>query len=303
MEDEDFHGDKTIQNDYRPNLNVKKLQLDSFDRNIFFQKINRDSGEKLFGLVDFNVEENFVVKNSVRHAKLSKLERPFIIECNDKLIKVTHYVKMNLLTHCMIFCVIDSLIFHFHFLLGENGLRTLNAQIDYHSFTLYYFETKQQDENILSVKENEGESYHPEGCDEFSEINENIDWTDSLCGSLNLGCLQTKSQVLSKQSDEALEIDNECFRSVRDNSVPNIQTEGSSDDQVEEVLETSENQIDLCLLSALNLKRKRKFLVDHPWPVEFISIEVEMIFNVIVKPTLIFRFKIVKHDYKHFQPG
>lgn len=108
-----------------------------------FQRTDIQSNNKVIAKIDTGIRNNFILKDQVKHGKLIKLRKSFFYDGS----KITHYVRVNLFSHDLVFCIVDT-IENFDLILGMNGLRKIGAIIDMMSFTLTYRHTRNKKCNI-----------------------------------------------------------------------------------------------------------------------------------------------------------
>lgn len=117
------------------------MQIEHFFRRIknlpCFDRTNKQTGNKLIGLIDTGATNNYVSTNNTEKAKLIKLKNSIFIKTIHGYSEISHYVKINLFSYDLIFFVLDY-IGNFDLILGMDGLRRIHAKIDLMSFKLSY---------------------------------------------------------------------------------------------------------------------------------------------------------------------
>lgn len=118
-----------------------------------FTRTDEQTGNKLLSLVDCGATNNYISSKFTKNGKLFKLKRSFVVKTIHGRSEITHYVKINLFSHDLIFFIMESLG-NFDLILGMDGLRKISAKIDFMSFKLTY-RTKIFDHSIhYSIQSN-----------------------------------------------------------------------------------------------------------------------------------------------------
>lgn len=102
-----------------------------------FNRTNRQTNEKLLGLIDMRIRNNFISRKNVKHGKILKLKKPTFIETILGKFEIFNYVKVNIFSHDLNFLIVDSLE-QFDIVLGFDGLSKINASMDLFSMKLTY---------------------------------------------------------------------------------------------------------------------------------------------------------------------
>lgn len=110
-----------------------------------FTRTDKQTKKELIGKIDTATRNNYILKDRTKNGELFKLKRSFIFNG----FKITHFVRVNLFSHNLVFCVIDH-IKNFDLILGAKGLKKMKAIIDIMSFKLTYKNTTHQ--NLMSKK-------------------------------------------------------------------------------------------------------------------------------------------------------
>lgn len=112
-----------------------------------FERIDKQTNNKLIGKIDTGIQNNYILKDKTKHAKLIKFKRSFLFNG----FKITHFVRINLFSHDLVFCVMDY-IENFDLILGTNGLRKMKSIIDVMSFRMTYENTRREKYNAKKQK-------------------------------------------------------------------------------------------------------------------------------------------------------
>lgn len=129
----------------------RSIKLKREDNNLCFERHDLQTGKKLIGLVDLMNEENYILSEMVKHGNKFKLKNSFFIETNQGKIEISHFVKVHLFSHSMRFFLADYLD-GFDLTLGRNGLKIIDAKIDFFSLELIYKNKIERSNDICSNK-------------------------------------------------------------------------------------------------------------------------------------------------------
>ena len=127
--------------------NTSRIFLERKNDLLSFERHDRVTGKKLIGFIDLEVSNNYIAKDKVKHGCHIKLPKPIQIKTKNGKIDITHYVNVNLFTHCLKFLIVEDLG-EFDLSLGFDGLRQLNAKIDLMSFQLFYTDRNKIEDNF-----------------------------------------------------------------------------------------------------------------------------------------------------------
>lgn len=95
------------------------------------------TGHKLMGLIDCCATNNYVCVGGIPNAKLIKLKNSKFVKTIHGKSEISTYVKINIFQHDLRFFVLDE-TGNFDLILGMDGLRKINATIDFTSFKMSY---------------------------------------------------------------------------------------------------------------------------------------------------------------------
>lgn len=121
-----------------------RIFLQRMNDNLCFERHDRQTEKKLIGLIDLGLSNNFILKDKVKHGCPISLTKPIQVLTKFGKVDITHYVIVNLFSHPLKFLIIEDLG-GFDLSLGMNGLRDLNAKIDFMSFELFYTDRNKRD--------------------------------------------------------------------------------------------------------------------------------------------------------------
>lgn len=138
---------KLIEKSKRNPENTSKIFLDRKNDLLSFERHDKQTGKKLMGFIDLGVSNNYIAKDKVKHGCHIELPSPIQVKAKNGKINVTHYVNVNLFTHCLKFLIIEDLG-EFDLSLGFDGLRQMNAKIDLMSFELIYTDRNKIEDNF-----------------------------------------------------------------------------------------------------------------------------------------------------------
>lgn len=101
-----------------------------------FDQTVRTTNKKLVNLVDTGAGKNYITEEQSKLGKLVKLKKPFFVKTIHGT-EIRNYVIINLFSHDLK-CYILDFLGNFDLIIGMDGLRKINAQIDLMSFQFTY---------------------------------------------------------------------------------------------------------------------------------------------------------------------
>lgn len=119
-----------------------------------FERTDTITGDKLIGKIDTGIKNNYISRDRANNGTLIKLKKRFYFENIYGKILISHYVRVNLFSNNLVFCVVEY-IENFDLILGMNGLRKMNAMLDLKSFRLNFKAKNNSKQNTTEFKKHQ----------------------------------------------------------------------------------------------------------------------------------------------------
>lgn len=297
------------------------INLRRINNQLCFERHDLQTGKKLIGLVDLMNEQNYILSEKAKHGNILKLRKTFFIETIHGQIEISHFVKINLFSHCMNFFVTDYLD-GFDLVLGRDGMRIINAKINFSSLQITYSIKIEKENDFCSSKLKEKVKIVEEKNQKDNVQTEKIEDDEFAKQRIEITCkLQEKNEICREIETEKIVEINEIVKNEKKFETETEKESSKERKIIEEKIE--KENIEICERTGMDENFETNMNVKVVDEIVHSKIQIRDIIKIIkkalirLKPKLRFKFTIlfkkhvrkksilsnVMNDFKYFEPG